>query len=264
VLYTRARAHVLLRCVFDCLSHVGPKDAGFSALFFAIGKRGTKVTCPRLLISTSVNVTGLPLISLPRGMENCRSCFHSLLRVVFSMVRCIPRSCDNCPSVIPWYILFYLFPQKIIQEVNLVRFRQVTQPSDYWMESTISAAENTYSTGLLSPGMNGDSSCPRRASCREYKLKASDLSCKQSAPSQSQYNALQTAFLLLYAKSNLSPPEPLRCLNKPLFFFDVLDLNHVGQLSWRPSVYSDLSSLVLLQRKCRFRGIPWPRRAPAH
>lgn len=49
------RAYVLLRCVFDCLSHVGPQDTGFSALLFAIGKRG-KVTCPRLLVSTSVTL----------------------------------------------------------------------------------------------------------------------------------------------------------------------------------------------------------------
>jgi hypothetical protein len=50
-----ARAYVLLRCVFDCLSHGGPQDTGFSALFFAIGKRG-EVTCPRLLVSTWVTL----------------------------------------------------------------------------------------------------------------------------------------------------------------------------------------------------------------
>ena len=86
-LCTRARECVPLRCVFDCLSHVGPQNTGFSGYcFFAIGKRGTTkghlsvrvplrlqfghVVFHAVVASPSSWSTGLPLTSLTRGMEN--------------------------------------------------------------------------------------------------------------------------------------------------------------------------------------------------
>ena len=85
-----ARAYVLLRCFFDYLSRVAHRTRVFLALFFAIVKRG-KITCPRLLVSTSATLhyavvaspsswsTGLPLFHCP---EKRSTVDHAFIRAI--------------------------------------------------------------------------------------------------------------------------------------------------------------------------------------
>src|SRR5229473_1459125 len=88
--------HVLLRCDFDGLSHVGPRNTRFSGFLLSAIGRG-KVTCPlRVFLSPPwsrcTTVFMVPSSwsngpspgfsgSLPKTVEevrlkNCRSCFH--------------------------------------------------------------------------------------------------------------------------------------------------------------------------------------------
>jgi hypothetical protein len=132
------------------------------------------------------------------------------------MVRCIPRSCDICPSVISVVYSILSIPPK-----DHTRSKFGSVPPGHSTFDLLDGIDDISSREYVEyrSSLAGDEwgSKLSRASCRQYKLKASDLSCKQSAPSQSQYNALQTASLLLYAKSNLSPQSHYAVLINPFF-----------------------------------------------
>jgi hypothetical protein len=98
-----ARAYVLLRCVFDCLSRVGPQDTGLSGFGFLRLGRGARSpvrvsSSPPVTFHSGIHAiaaspsswsTGLPLISPPRGMENCRV-DHAFIRAVATIVEPAP------------------------------------------------------------------------------------------------------------------------------------------------------------------------------